>query len=235
MDYEGKHFPEQERQEKKERSSKFGWTIKQIFRYTFWGVCALVWGIILFRIFTSTDARLFKQMYFSDDAAVIAQKLGDDFTVYSLQTASTMNEDGTIQVRNNFYAEDAKEFEVGIRYRMKHFTGKKDTELPFTVVLKDNKGNEYDVCNVEFTTKNDYGFARVSFQGVDIDKTTNQYFFDDGDFSHETPDIDDSNGQVLNTRTSLFLYVYYDGEEVAKLQVYHDFAILEEVDYKRGR
>ncbi len=235
MDYEGKHFPEQERQEEKERSSKFGWTIKQIFRYTFWGVCALVWGIILFRIFTSTDARLFKQMYFSDDAAVIAQKLDDDFTVYALQTASTMNEDGTIQVRNNFYAEDAKEFEVGIRYRMKHFTGKKDTELPFTVVLKDNKGNEYDVCNVEFTTKNDYGFARVSFQGVEIDKTTNQYFFDDGDFSHETPDIDDSNGQVLNTRTSLFLYVYYDGEEVAKLQVYHDFAILEEVDYKRGR
>ena len=235
MDYEGKHFPEQERQEEKERSSKFGWTIKQIFRYTFWGVCALVWGIILFRIFTSTDARLFKQMYFSDDAAVIAQKLDDDFTVYALQTASTMNEDGTIQVRNNFYAEDANEFEVGIRYRMKHFTGKKDTELPFTVELKDNKGNEYDVCNVEFTTKNDYGFARVSFQGVEIDKTTNQYFFDDGDFSHETPDIDNSNGQVLNTRTSLFLYVYYDGEEVAKLQVYHDFAILEEVDYKRGR
>jgi DNA-binding beta-propeller fold protein YncE len=88
---------------------------------------------------------------------------------------------------------------------------------------------------VEFTTKNDYGFARVSFQGVEIDKTTNQYYFDDGDFSHDTPDINADNGQVINTRTSLYLYVYYEGKEVAKLQVYHDFAILEEVDYKPGR
>ncbi len=235
MDYEGKHFPEEERKLEKERSSKAGWIIKQIFRYTFWGICALVWGIILFRIFTSTDARLLKEMYFSDDAVIIAQKLGDDFTVYSVQTASTMNEDGTIQIRNNYYAEDAKEFEIGLRYRMKRFTGEKDKSLPFTVKLTDKNGKEYQVCNVEFTSKNDYGFARVSFGGVEIDKTTNQYFFDDGDFSHGEPDINEDNGQVLNTRTALYLTVYYGDEEVANLQVYHDFAILDEAKYKQGR
>ena len=114
MDYEGKHFPEEEKKLEKERSSKVGWIIKQIFRYTFWGICALVWGIIFYRIFSSTNARLVKQMYFSDDAVVIAQKLGDEFTVYSVQTASTMNEDGTVKVINNLYAEDAKEFEIGL-------------------------------------------------------------------------------------------------------------------------
>lgn len=235
MDYEGKHFPEEERKLEKERSSKVGWIIKQIFRYTFWGICALVWGIIFYRIFSSTNARLVKQMYFSDDAVVIAQKLGDEFTVYSVQTASTMNEDGTVQVVNNLYAEDAKEFEIGLRYRMKHFTGKKDTYLPFTLKLVDKSGNEYEICNTEFTTKNDYGFARVSFANVVIDKTTNQYYFEDGDFSHEKPDINQDNGQVLNTNTVLYLYVYYGEEAVAELQVYHDFAILEEIDYKQGR
>lgn len=235
MDYEGKHFPEEERKLEKERSSKVGWIIKQIFRYTFWGICALVWGIIFYRIFSSTNARLVKQMYFSDDAVVIAQKLGDEFTVYSVQTASTMNEDGTVQVVNNLYAEDAKEFEIGLRYRMKHFTGKKDTYLPFTLKLVDKSGNEYEICNTEFTTKNDYGFARVSFANVVIDKTTNQYYFEDGDFSHEKPDINQDNGQVLNTNTALYLYVYYGEEAVAELQVYHDFAILEEIDYKQGR
>lgn len=235
MDYEGKHFPEEERKLEKERSSKVGWIIKQIFRYTFWGICALVWGIIFYRIFSSTNARLVKQMYFSDDAVVIAQKLGDEFTVYSVQTASTMNEDGTVQVVNNLYAEDAKEFEIGLRYRMKHFTGKKDTYLPFTLKLVDKSGNEYEICNTEFTTKNDYGFARISFANVVIDKTTNQYYFEDGDFSHEKPDINQDNGQVLNTNTALYLYVYYGEETVAELQVYHDFAILEEIDYKQGR
>lgn len=235
MDYEGKHFPEEERKLEKERSSKVGWIIKQIFRYTFWGICALVWGIIFYRIFSSTNARLVKQMYFSDDAVVIAQKLGDEFTVYSVQTASTMNEDGTVQVINNLYAEDATEFEIGLRYRMKHFTGKKDTYLPFTLKLVDKSGNEYEICNTEFTTKNDYGFARVSFANVVIDKTTNQYYFEDGDFSHEKPDINQDNGQVLNTNTVLYLYVYYGEEAVAELQVYHDFAILEEIDYKQGR
>lgn len=235
MDYEGKHFPEEERKLEKERSSKVGWIIKQIFRYTFWGICALVWGIIFYRIFSSTNARLVKQMYFSDDAVVIAQKLGDEFTVYSVQTASTMNEDGTVQVINNLYAEDAKEFEIGLRYRMKHFTGKKDTYLPFTLKLVDKSGNEYEICNTEFTTKNDYGFARISFANVVIDKTTNQYYFEDGDFSHEKPDINQDNGQVLNTNTAFYLYVYYGEEAVAELQVYHDFAILEEIDYKQGR
>ncbi|MBR6776529.1 MAG: hypothetical protein IKM27_02145 [Clostridia bacterium] len=107
MDYEGKHFPEEERKLEKEQSSKVGWIIKQIFRYTFWGICALVWGIIFYRIFSSTNARLVRQMYFSDDAVVIAQKLGDEFTVYSVQTASTMNEDGTVQVVNKIYSDYA--------------------------------------------------------------------------------------------------------------------------------
>ena len=235
MDYEGKHFPEEERKLEKERSSKVGWIIKQIFRYTFWGICALVWGIIFYRIFSSTNARLVKKMYFSDDAVVIAQKLGDDFDVYSVQTASTMNEDGTVQVVNNLYAEDAKEFEIGLRYRMKRFTGEKDKSLPFDVKLVDKSGKEYEICNIEFTTKNDYGFARISFADVDIDKTTNQYYFEDGDFSHDTPDINEDNGQVLNTNTALYLYVYYGEECVAELQVYHDFVILEEVEYKQGR
>lgn len=235
MDYEGKHFPEEERKLEKERSSKVGWIIKQIFRYTFWGICALVWGIIFYRIFSSTNAKLVKEMYFSDDAVVIAQKLGDDFDVYSVQTASTMNEDGTVQVINNLYAEDAKEFEIGLRYRMKRFTGEKDKSLPFTIKLIDKSGKEYEVCNTEFTTKNDYGFARISFAGVDIDKTTNQYYFADGDFSHDTPDINQDNGQVLNTNYALYLKVYYGEECVAELQVYHDFVILEEIEYKQGR
>lgn len=235
MDYEGKHFPEEEKKIEKENSSKFGWIMKQVFKYTFWGICALVWGIIFYRIFTSTNAKLVKKMYFSDDAVVIAQKLGDDFTVYSVQTASTMNEDGTIQIINNLYAEDAKEFEIGLRYRMNKFTGEKDTSLPFTVKLVDKSGKEYEICNVEFTTKNDYGFARISFADVDIDKTTNQYYFADGDFSHDEPDVNAENGQVLNTKTSLYLKVYYNEEEVASLQVYHDFVILEETEYKQGR
>ena len=235
MDYEGKHFPEEEKKIQKEQSSKLGWTIRQIFKYTFWGICALVWGIILFRIFTSTDSKLINKMYFSDDAVIIAQKLGDDFTVYSIQTASTMNEDGTIQIRNNLYAEDAKEFEIGLRYRMKKYTGEKDTSLPFTVKLTDKNGKEYQVCNIEFTTKNYYGFARISFANVVIDKTANQFYFDDGDFSHDEPDINADNGQVLNTSTALYLTVYYEDEEVAYLQVYHDFAILDEIKYKQGR
>jgi hypothetical protein len=174
-------------------------------------------------------------MYFSNDAVVIAEKLGEEFTVYSVQTASTMNIDGTVQILNNLYAEDAKEFEIGLRYRMKRFTGKKDTEVPFTVELVDGKGNKYPISNVEFTTKNDYGFARISFSDVVIDKTTNQYYFADGDFSHDEPDINSENGFVLNTNHVLYLKVYYGDDCVADIQVYHDFAILEEVNYKQGR
>lgn len=235
MDYEGKHFPEEEKQLEKERSTKVGWIIKQTFKFTFWGICALVWGLLFFRILTSTNARMINKMYFSDDAVALEQKIGDEFLVYTVQTASTMNEDGTVQIFNNLYAENAKEFEVGIRYRMKKFTGEKDTSLPFTVKLVDKNGKEHEIYNVEFTTKNDYGFARISFGDVDIDKETNQYYFEDGDFSHEEPDINNENGQVLNTKTELFLYVYYEENEVAKLQVYHDFAILDQVKYKQGR
>lgn len=235
MDYQGNFFPEEEKQAEKENSSKFGWLIKQIFKYTFWSVCALVWVLIFYRIFSSTNAKLIKKMYFSHDAVVIAEKLGEEFTVYSVQTASTMNIDGTVQILNNLYAEDAKEFEIGLRYRMKRFTGKKDTEVPFTVELVDGKGNKYPISNVEFTTKNDYGFARISFSDVVIDKTTNQYYFADGDFSHDEPDINNENGFVLNTNHVLYLKVYYGDDCVADIQVYHDFAILEEVNYKQGR
>ncbi len=242
MDYEGNYFPEQDKREENENSSKAGKIIKGVFKYTFWGICALVWGLVFYRMFTSGDAKLLEEMYFSDDAVVIAEKLGDNFRVYSVQTTSTMNKGGTIQIYNNYYAADAKEFEIGLKYRMKHFTGEKDTQLPFEVSLYDGNGKEYSVCNTEFTTKFDYGFARIAFSGIELSFEDNhyenfsleEYKETSAETSRVTPHMND-DGQVLNTKNELFFIVKYDGQEIARLQVYHDFVLLEQEEYEQGR
>ncbi len=234
MDYEGRYFPKDDEREAKEKSSKAGWIIRKVFKYIFWGICALVWGVIMYRIFTSGDAAIYKKMFFSESAVSLAEQIGDDFTVYDVQVASTMNKNGTIQTRFIYYAEDAEDFEIGLKYRMNAFTGNTDESLPFTFMLTDESGNEYELSNTVFDVKNNYGFARLCFSGVDIDISENCYIYDGSDWSAGTPQVN-NDGYVLNSDQLLWFYVYYKDEQIAKLQVYSDYAILDTIDYKQGR
>ena len=183
MDIEGKHFPDEEDEYSiktgKKSKKRFG---KIVFRVL--AICsALVYILFFIRIFSSCDSTLLEEVTFSDKAVGIYYESPKDFVVYKINTKDFMEYYGTITLSNVMYAQTAGELEIGVKYNTKITDPAKQNvsvenpenipEFPLVYKLKDQKGNEYPVCNRVNVEKGSYKFERISFSGLKIDFTDN--------------------------------------------------------------
>lgn len=149
--------------------------IKFAFRYSLYGISFLVWGILLYLIFSTNDPSMFNDMYFSDEAHALAEKNPDSFTIYTLQPTVDMNDLGTIQLDHIYYADTVDELEIGVKFNMDKITsGKLENSLVF--VLTDSFGNSYSAVNIATDSNNRYGYARICFNNVSLDVEINKYY-----------------------------------------------------------
>lgn len=167
MDYEGKYFPDED----DGRQSKSGKIVKKIFKYLIYGISFLVYAILIYRIIATSDLDLVEQMIFTAETRSEAGQAGGDFALYTVFPEEFMNDDGTIQLKNCYYASEQGEFELGVRYSSKAAGGDGSTELLYT--LTDSKGNEYPLVNRVRGTKDKYVFERICFGDVAFDLSEN--------------------------------------------------------------
>lgn len=155
--------------------SKTAKRIKFTFRYLLYGISALIWVGVFYMIFTSCDPGLTNKMVFSNKAREMAQKNPDFFTVYNLQPSDYMNYNGSIQIQNIYYAKDAKELELCVKFNMEKITNDKLNDA-LIFVLSDSDRNYYPAVNIMTDSNKKYGYARVSFGNVVLNLNDNKYY-----------------------------------------------------------
>lgn len=148
-----------------EQPSKAYRVVKGCFKGVLYGASALVWILIFYVIFTTRESKLMDQMYFTDATRSVASK-NEDYRVYQLYPADFMNQDGSIELGNVYYAKETGELEIGVKYNKKLTGG--NTEDGIRYVLTDQDGNEYSIRQLKTDVIGRYGYARICFEGLSI-------------------------------------------------------------------
>ena len=149
--------------------------VRLAFKILLYGASALVWGIVLYVVITTRDAKLFSQMRFSDETRTVAEQTVEKdgtFYVHELHTNVFMNYDGSISVGNVWYCRETGELNLGIRINKKllKYTDENGAQSEGTpeIVLIDEDGTTYPIVCKEKDEIGRYLFLRISFKGMDL-------------------------------------------------------------------
>jgi hypothetical protein len=149
--------------------------VKRIFKIILYSISFIVYTVVFFVIFSSCNPGMFDKMFFSEHARQQAQQNPGSFMVYKLQPRDFMNYDGSIELANMYYAKNAEELEIGVKYNLKKITdGRVEGALVF--VLEDSNGNYYTTVNEVYDSNRKYGYARVTFGSVKLTLPENAYY-----------------------------------------------------------
>ena len=211
MDYRGDYFPDDELLDLRWTSGK---VVKAIFKSFIYFCAIAIYLVIFFRMYVSSELPLVKETVLSSEAQAIYKADPKDFELYRVDSKSTSSNSGGVMLRRMLYAPKVNEFEIGVRYNSKKLTGG-DLNEPFHYVLKDNKGNVFEMVNRVSDSRFEYGYERVCFGGVVIDVSDNVAYRDpeSKDLSNTFGESDESVGsgifdQVDDSLTYTF-EVYY--------------------------
>lgn len=234
MDYRGDYFPDDELLDLRWTSGK---VVKAIFKSFIYFCAIAIYLVIFFRMYVSSELPLVKETVLSSEAQAIYKADPKDFELYRVDSKSTSSNSGGVMLRRMLYAPKVNEFEIGVRYNSKKLTGG-DLNEPFHYVLKDNKGNVFEMVNRVSDSRFEYGYERVCFGGVVIDVEDNVAYRDpeSKDLSNTFGESDESVGsgifdQVDDSLTYTF-EVYYGEELIHSFRVYHRDIPLNQTSYK---
>ncbi|MBP3387659.1 MAG: hypothetical protein J6L23_03890 [Clostridia bacterium] len=234
MDYRGDYFPDDELLDLRWTSGK---VVKAIFKSFIYFCAIAIYLVIFFRMYVSSELPLVKETVLSSEAQAIYKADPKDFELYRVDSKSTSSNSGGVMLRRMLYAPKVNEFEIGVRYNSKKLTGG-DLNEPFHYVLKDNKGNVFEMVNRVSDSRFEYGYERVCFGGVVIDVSDNVAYRDpeSKDLSNTFGESDESVGsgifdQVDDSLTYTF-EVYYGEELIHSFRVYHRDIPLNQTSYK---
>jgi len=172
MDYQGNYFPD----EHDENESKIYKTVKRIFKWTMYGISALVYIAIFYVLIANRDSNVLEKNFFNSIEGYEDIKY-DEMQVYRINTRIWMNDDGSLQLHNIDYSEKCKLLEIGVKFNANKLTdGEYGDSLDF--VLKDINGNTYQIVNIVTDSNGRYGFYRVCFGGIDFDLNSNDLRYD---------------------------------------------------------
>lgn len=232
MDYKGDYFPDEELLDMRWTSGK---VVKAVFKSFIYFCAIALYLVIFFRMFVSCEAGLVKDTYLSPEAREIYLSNKQDFPLYRVDSKYTSSESGEVMLRRMVFAPKVNEFEVGVRFNSRKLTGG-DLDRPLSYVLRDNKGNTYEMVNRESTSRFEYGYERVCFKGITIDVADNVSYREPEsiDYSNAFGDEDVSLGgivDIVDDSVSFYFDVYYGEELIHSFRVYHRDIPLNETSY----
>ncbi|MBR5746522.1 MAG: hypothetical protein IKX92_04600 [Clostridia bacterium] len=244
MDYQGNYFPEDE----DERSSVTYKRVKGVIKWTMYGISFVVYALLFYFIFVNRDRALLEENYMHTVPGYTDMNVAE-ISLLRINPREFMNDDGSLQVYNVDYAPDRGLIEMGIRFNANKLTdGERGDVLEYR--LEDSDGNEYKLVNKKTDSGGRYGFARICFEGLSIDLSSNDLEVEkllspdakeaaDGDSRSYREYLDDMvKDYPRNTYCKYTLSVYYVRESEKVLlhtfMIYDNQAVFYKTDYNKG-
>lgn len=144
------------------------WPITRIIKVVFCTISAIVWAIILFRIFSSGNAEFEKMILLDDRASLIYS--GQQKQVVRIFSATEEQIDGSIMIYYPVYLPETDNLQFTARVNRKAFppaTG----ETGYTFVLRESGSEEtryYPLSYYKQEKRFQYTFFRLCFDGVEL-------------------------------------------------------------------
>lgn len=223
MDYQGNYFPE----EHDENESKIYRTVKNIFKWTMYGISFVIYAIIIYMMIANRDSKILKHNYMLDESVN-----KDEVLLYRINTRVFMNDDGSMQTYNVDYSPEHELIEIGLKYNAKKLTDNARGEC-LEYVLSDNDGNTYELINTVTDSGGRYGFSRLTFRSIDIDLDSNDLRYSKYLKASIHPAIQVSEDAFTRSDNEIYLSVYRksDNELLHKFTIYDNTVTFNKTDY----
>ncbi len=237
MDYRGDYFPDDELLDLRWTSGK---VVKAIFKSFIYFCAIAIYLVIFFRMYISKELDLVKQTFLSEEARQVYAADPKGFELYRVDSKSTSSKSGAVMLRRMVYAPDVNEFEIGVRFNSKKLTDG-NLDRPLSYVLKDNKGNVFEMVGRVSDSRFEYGYERICFGNVFIDVSDNVAYRkpESMDLSNTFGESDESGStgiggifDQVDDSLTYTLEVYYGEELIHSFRVYHRDIPLNETSYK---
>lgn len=215
MDYQGNYFPE----DRDERESKVYRTVKNIFKWTMYGISFVIYAIIFYMLIVNRDSDILETNYMAE-LPQYENIDTDDITLYRINPQIFMNEDGALQVYNVDYSDEHGFLELGLKFNAKKMTDGDNGDTLY-YVLYDSNENIYPVEYYKTDSGGRYGFTRICFSGLDIDLDSNDLRYDP------------ENASNTRTVTAYHLSVYRKSDDklLFDFDIYNNSVTFNKTDY----
>lgn len=163
------------------------WPLTRILKVIFYTIAALVWAIILFRIFTSGNNEYEKMILLNDRAAEIYPTQSTE--VLRIHSATDKQEDGSVLIYYPVYLPETDNLQLTARVNTRTRPAG-DGEVGYQFVLKETSEGEtkyYPLSYYAVDKTFQYRFYRLCFEGVEWKENgTYTFFLFNEDYSPQT-------------------------------------------------
>lgn len=189
------------------KAKRIAWSI-------FFGICTLVFILILIRIFLMSDNKTLSELYPTENAAAAYQG-GNAFLSHDVY--ENIADDGYYSANGLIYCRETKELQITGRYNDSLFTyfDCADT-VEFTWKLEDRANEKfYEGKVVEGAEKYLYNYRKIIFEDVEINDESEMYLF--LCYEDKYPVEDKTKGLLLHIPGQEFKTYKLSKKEIEKL------------------
>ncbi len=144
------------------------WPMTRIVEVAFTVISVIIWAIILFRIFSSSDAQYEKMILLNEEAQKIYPL--EQSEVLRIHSSTAEQEDGSVMVYYPVYLKETQNLQFTARVRRRALPpGTGETGYTFILRESGSQGDVYYPLSYHSQKKNiSYTFFRLCFEGVEL-------------------------------------------------------------------
>lgn len=220
-----------------EAPSKKGFTIGKLLKWIFLLLIILVYVILAARCVQSSDHKIVKEVLINDAFVEAYESDPENFTVekYGIEKSwADVREGRLLEFNNMYYVPMAKQLQLSVKFNLDLPQCEYDEEIPFKFRLRDEKGNEYSDYWYKFEEKTGYGYIRICFEGIELEKDAQEI---SSAANEEVTGSSIGSYGIDGSRKKYTLYVDMVGEdgsysEICAERIYGGSTVSKEVDFK---
>lgn len=151
-----------------EKSSVLG----RIFTYLIIASAIFILSCFIFRSYKMSDIPLCDDILCDEEISAAYSENSEDFKVYTYGLRKRFESVGAnqlLQLKYLYYIPSAKQMQITVKYNTS-YAEPAEEKFPFELILKNEKSEILDDYYYEYGEKYGYGYIRISFCDVEIEK-----------------------------------------------------------------
>ncbi len=225
-----------------EEPPKKGFTIGKLIKWVFLLLIILVYVILAARCVQTSDHKIVKEVLVNDEFIKAYESNPENFKVekYGIEKSwADIREGRLLEFNNLYYVPMASQMQLSVKFNMDLPQCEYDAEIPFKFRLRDENGTEYADYWYRFAEKMGYGYIRICFEDIALEKSEDEIAaLADGETAEQISDIGVYGIDKNRKKYTLYVdMVQTDGSyiEICSVRIYGGSAVSKEVDFKPER
>lgn len=221
-----------------EEPQKKGFTFGKLIKWIFLSLIILVYLILAARCVQSSDHKIVDKVLVNDAFVKAYESSPEEFAVekYGIEKAwADIREGRLLEFNSLYYVPLAKQLQISVKFNLDLPLCEYDAEIPFRFRLRDEEGNEYTDYWYEFAEKTGYGYIRLCFEGIELEKPDTE---NEGQSAGEAEEVQTSIGSygVSENRKKYTLcvdMVNADGSysEICTAKIYNGSVVSKKIEF----